>query len=154
MYIDINHASPLWEKTSHRIIEQAVKIVVKSLKLPQMELSILLADETKIKLLNQEFRERETSTNVLSFPQHELTVFKYDHLHENMLLGDIVFAYEIILQEARQQSIAFEDHLTHLTIHGFLHILGFDHMTDEDALQMEQLEIKLLNQLNIQNPYA
>ena len=105
------------------------------------ELSIAFVDDARIQELNKQFRDKDKPTNVLSFPM------------EGIMLGDIVLARETIEREAKTQGKMFEHHLTHLIIHGFLHLLGYDHMDDESAVEMEAIEIEALAQLGIDNPY-
>lgn len=105
------------------------------------ELSIACVDDDAIHTLNKTYRGKDKPTNVLSFPS------------DPPLLGDIVLAYGVIKQESDTRRIAFEDHVTHLIIHGFLHLLGYDHQNDEDAAGMEHLEIEALKKLGIDNPY-
>lgn len=105
------------------------------------ELSIAFVDDARIQELNRQFRHKDKPTNVLSFPM------------ERMMLGDIVLARETITREAEAQGKEFEHHLTHLIIHGFLHLLGYEHETDKDAFEMETIEIAALGQLGIDNPY-
>ena len=97
--------------------------------------------------LNTEFRNKAKTTNVLSFP---------DEPHPGELptsWGDIVFCYQTIQNEAKDLKINFLDHFAHLTIHGFLHLLGYDHQNDKEADEMESLEILALQKLQINNPY-
>lgn len=106
------------------------------------ELSIVLADDAFIQQLNKQYRSKDKPTNVLSFPQD----------HPDML-GDIILAHETIATEANDQNKSFENHVTHLIVHGVLHLLGLDHEDDKEADEMEALEIKILLHLGIKNPY-
>jgi len=105
------------------------------------ELSIALVDDAAIQKLNAQYRGKDKPTNVLSFPM------------EGPILGDIVLARETLVAEAAQQGKKFENHLTHLVVHGFLHLIGYDHHSDEQAAMMEALEINALARLGIDNPY-
>lgn len=107
------------------------------------ELSVALSNDKQVQALNRDYRNKDKPTNVLSFPVAEPAP----------LLGDIVLALETVQREATEKSISFEDHLTHLVIHGFLHLQGYDHEKDEDAEIMEAVEISALNELAIDNPY-
>lgn len=121
-----------------------------------VEVSFLFTTDTEVQLLNKNFRNKDQPTNVLSFPDTELTPENLKTaliFGEPLLLGDIALAEEIILKEAIAQEKTATDHLTHLILHGILHLLGYDHVVDSDAEQMEQHEIKLLAELGIQNPY-
>jgi probable rRNA maturation factor len=112
------------------------------------ELSILLTDDAEQRELNGQWRGKDTTTNVLSFPQIE------PFGPVTGLLGDITLARETLIREAKEQGVTFEAHFTHLVVHGFLHILGYDHLTDEEALHMEGLETQILASLGVENPYA
>jgi probable rRNA maturation factor len=118
----------------------------------------------QIQKLNKKYRFKDRPTNVLSFPQdaqfwindhHDLKkIVKNKTLQDPpVLLGDIVLAFETIQQEAIEQQKKIDHHITHLTIHSVLHLLGYDHETEDEAYQMEQLEINLLEKMNIENPY-
>ena len=107
------------------------------------EVSVVLTDDAHIRVLNKQYRDQDKSTNVLSFPQDE-----------GGLLGDIILAYETIAREAVEQDKPFDDHLKHMLVHGCLHLLGFDHIDDSEAEEMEALEIAILAGLNVKNPYA
>ena len=112
------------------------------------ELSILLTDDEEQRALNQQWRGKDSSTNVLSFPQIE----PFGPVVG--ILGDITLARETLEREAVELEKSFTDHFTHLVVHGFLHILGYDHMTDAEALQMESLETQILASLGVDDPYA
>ena len=112
------------------------------------ELSILLTNDEEQHELNQQWRGKDSSTNVLSFPQIEPFGSVVG------ILGDITLARETLEREAVEQGTSFEHHFTHLVVHGFLHILGYDHLTDEEALQMESLETQILASLGVDDPYA
>jgi probable rRNA maturation factor len=112
------------------------------------ELSILLTDDAEQHELNAQWRGKDSATNVLSFPQIE----PFGPVVG--ILGDITLARETLIREAAEQGVTFEAHFTHLVVHGFLHILGYDHLTDAEALQMESLETQILASLGVENPYA
>jgi len=112
------------------------------------ELSILLTNDAEQHELNRQWRGKDSSTNVLSFPQIE------PFGPVTGILGDITMARETIEREAVEQGTSFPDHFTHLVVHGFLHILGYDHLSDAEALQMEGLETQILASLGIADPYA
>ncbi len=112
------------------------------------ELSILLTNDAEQHELNRQWRGKDSSTNVLSFPQIE------PFAPVTGLLGDISLARETLEREAAEQGVTFEAHFTHLVVHGFLHILGYDHMTDAEAAEMEGLETVILHGLGIEDPYA
>lgn len=112
------------------------------------ELSILLTDDAEQHDLNRQWRGKDSSTNVLSFPQIE------PFGPVTGILGDITMARETLEREAVDLGKSFEDHFTHLMVHGFLHILGYDHLTDEEAAEMEGLETRILAELGVEDPYA
>ena len=114
------------------------------------ELSILFTDDAQIRALNAEWRGKDKATNVLSFPA--FPVAPGDPLPP--MLGDIVLAAETVRAESALESKSFEHHLTHLVVHGLLHLLGYDHETDDEAEEMEALERRILARLAIADPYA
>lgn len=113
------------------------------------EVCLRICSQAEIQALNKQFRQKDKPTNVLSFEYG-------DEIHdpnEPQFLGDIIICHDIVLDEANAQGKTLEDHYAHLTIHGMLHLQGYDHIDDADAEVMESLEIKLLNELGIANPY-
>ncbi len=113
----------------------------------EYQVSIEIVDLATSQQLNNDYRGKDKPTNVLSFPL-ELP----DYIDEP-LLGDLAICAEVVKKEAQEQNKKEVDHWAHLTIHGTLHLLGFDHIEEEEANEMESLEILILNQLNISNPY-
>lgn len=124
-----------------------------------LELSISLVCDIQIKKINNQFRQKNKPTNVLSFPAFDTNLIKNFGLkkiigNDNYIfLGDIVISFERVYVEAKLQKKTFENHLTHLILHSILHLIGFDHEDDEEAKIMENLEIKILKTLKITNPY-
>ncbi|WP_425283974.1 rRNA maturation RNase YbeY [Devosia limi] len=112
------------------------------------ELSILLTNDEEQHELNKQWRGKDSSTNVLSFPQIE----PFGPVMG--ILGDITMARETLVREADDLGKSFADHFSHLVVHGFLHILGYDHIDEAEALQMESLETRILASLGIDDPYA
>jgi probable rRNA maturation factor len=110
-----------------------------------MELAIVLTDDSAIRRLNRVWRGIDAATNVLSFP----TKNAGDKEH----LGDIVLAFETITREARAERKPFSDHVAHLAVHGFLHLIGYDHEDEREAARMEQTEREILRHLEIPDPY-
>lgn len=115
-----------------------------------VELSLVFTDDDSIQSLNAEWRQKDKPTNVLSFPAFPMA--PGDPLPP--MLGDIVLAYETVVREAELEQKPLENHITHLIIHGLLHLLGYDHETDEEAEEMEALERQALARLAIPDPYA
>ena len=113
------------------------------------ELSLLLTDNRRIRIVNREWRGLDKATNVLSFP-----AVPPDRIAQSPALGDVVLAYETVAREAQAEDKPIADHLSHLVIHGLLHLLGQDHETQSDAERMEALEIAALASLSIADPYA
>lgn len=117
------------------------------------ELAIMLTDDAGIHTLNANWRGIDKPTNVLSFPALQPTGPSLPDDPPRML-GDIAIAYETLRREADNEHKPFSHHLSHLAIHGFLHLIGYDHETDADAVEMENLERKILAQLGIPDPYT
>ncbi|MBY0272454.1 MAG: rRNA maturation RNase YbeY [Alphaproteobacteria bacterium] len=132
--------SPLLEEEVTLALEKTSHALKKDFS--QSEVSVVLTTDKEIHILNKTFRQQDKATNVLSFPSDEKGEF-----------GDIILAYETVLKEAQELGISTLHHTLHLIIHGFLHLLGYDHEADHEAGEMESLEIKILQTLNIQNPY-
>ena len=119
---------------------------------------ILACSSIKIKDLNAQFRGKNNSTNVLSFPStseiYELKdISKFESNNDPFELGDIAIAYEVCKREANISKIDFEDHMYHLITHSVLHLLGFDHEGEANAAVMEKIEVQVLANLGIRNPY-
>lgn len=106
---------------------------------------VLLTDDEAVAELNQQFRHKAGPTNVLSFPAPD---------NPENLLGDIALAYGVCAREAAEQNKTLADHLSHLTVHGVLHLAGYDHQTDDEAEAMEDLERRVLASLSVSDPYA
>ncbi|MGN7771605.1 rRNA maturation RNase YbeY [Phyllobacterium sp. 22552] len=117
---------------------------------PDSELSLVFTDDAAIKELNNDWRHKDKPTNVLSFPAFPIKPGQAP----GPMLGDIVIARETVVREAEDEEKSFDHHLTHLIVHGVLHLLGYDHETDDEAEEMEQLERKILARLAIPDPYA
>ena len=113
------------------------------------EISLLLTNNEQIQELNKKYRGKDCPTNVLSFETGHRPTLK----HMPWMAGDIITAYETILKEAKEQKKPFIEHFAHLLIHGTLHLQGYDHLTPEDAEEMEALEIKIMKSLGYENPY-
>ncbi len=115
------------------------------------QLTVRIVDVEEIRALNTRYRDQNKATNVLSFCYKDEPLIS--HMDINNILGDLVICADIVWQEAMQKQCPVENHWAHLTIHGILHLLGYDHKTEQQAADMESLEIRLLETLNIRNPY-
>lgn len=148
-----------WEKRDLApLAHRAATAALDHLKLdPTLyEISLLACDDARIAVLNQDFRGKPTPTNVLSWPSQDRapsTAGGIPQQPERGELGDIAIAYEICAREAADQGIPFSDHVTHLIVHGVLHLLGYDHENDADATLMESLETSILAEMGIKDPY-
>lgn len=157
--IDVSILHQPWEDApfdAMNIIGNIISEALASAALPKnaaqknIEVSVALVSDEIIQELNKEFRNKDKPTNVLSFEFDETTL---PTDAADLPLGDIVLSYETILREAEEQEKKFEHHFTHITLHGFLHLLGYDHIDDKDAETMEAKEIEILKGLGIENPY-
>jgi probable rRNA maturation factor len=111
----------------------------------ELVVSVLLSDDDALADLNQRFRDKAGPTNVLSFPAPA---------NPEGQIGDIALAYGVCAREADEQGKTLEDHLMHLSVHGVLHLLGYDHETDSEAEAMEALERSILETLGVSDPYS
>lgn len=122
-----------------------------------VEIGIICTNNREIEVINGKYRGKNSPTNVLSFPLYENEFFNElkspANPRQHIPIGDIILALEYIKMESLEQSKSFKDHLTHLLIHGMLHLLGFNHENGEEADKMEAIEIELLGELGIANPY-
>ena len=121
-----------------------------------VEVSVRLTSDDEVRTLNAQYRQKDKPTNVLSFPMVQPDLI--DTVSQNsddgeLLLGDIVLAHGVCAAEAAERGIAVEAHATHLIVHGTLHLLGYDHMDDEQAEGMEAIERAALAELGIADPY-
>jgi probable rRNA maturation factor len=126
----------------------------------KIELSITLSDDAQVHELNRDYRGKDKPTNVLSFPVEEFdldniadVIAEYRQRGQPFMLGDVILAFETVEKEACAQGKNFSDHYTHLLVHGVLHLLGYDHINDEDAERMEAKEQTILQSLGIDDPY-
>ena len=150
-HIHIQVQSPLWsaQPLASQTVREAVDAAVGALSTAGGEVSILLTDDSEIARLNRDWRGIDKSTNVLSFPASGHRAGQGEKL-----LGDIVIAYETLERESRDETRDFLHHLAHLAVHGFLHLIGFDHETDAQAEEMEELESRIMMRLNMPDPYV
>lgn len=140
---------------SERILGTAANFLVREEKQPfpktgAPEVSLVFTSDAEIRSINAEWRSQDKPTNVLSFPAFPLTPGKMP----GPMLGDIIFAQETLSREAGELGKSFDDHLTHLLVHGFLHLFGYDHMEDDEAEKMEGLETRILAELGLSDPYG
>ena len=125
-------------------------------KVKQWELSILLIDDANMQELNAKFRQKDKVTNVLSFPDFDI---KWDEIvdfvpdDKYMYLGDVAFGYTVIMEEAKQNSIKFIEHFQHLLVHAILHLIGYNHLDEDEAVVMESIETLILDELGVKSPY-
>jgi probable rRNA maturation factor len=122
------------------------------------EMSLVLADDALVRTLNRDYRDKDKPTNVLSFALLDDLDDTDDDLARDegmpILIGDVILAFETVQREAREQGKSVGDHLTHLVIHGVLHLLGYDHLSDPDADRMERLETSILARMGSADPYS
>ena len=147
--LDIRIESDLWKRErdikalARRAIIEAASVAARS----KCELAVLLTDDPSIRAINADWRGVDAPTNVLSFPAPQSE-------GDRQFLGDIVLAFETIAAEARAEGKPFAHHFAHLCVHGFLHLLGYDHVRKKDAEVMEAAERAILRRLLIPNPYG
>lgn len=165
MTLEISLEETRWgEGDFEPMAERAIKAALDhfGLKMDECEISLLACDDARIADLNAEFREKPTPTNVLSWPAEDLSPAapggtplppEPDFTGE-ICLGDIAIAFETCQREADAADKSLADHLTHLLVHGVLHLLGYDHIRDPDATVMEAIEVEILGKLGIDNPYT
>jgi probable rRNA maturation factor len=144
------------EPDADAVIQRAVAIAAEmaDADTADAELAVMLTDDAGIRTLNSNWRGIDKPTNVLSFPAlgPPTPLAGTDDIPR--MLGDIAIAYETARREADDEQKPFDHHLSHLTVHGFLHLVGYDHEKDDEAEAMEALEIEILAQLGIPDPYA
>lgn len=161
--VDLIIEDPRWEALGlEQIAETAccAALDIADIPLAGFEVSVMACDDARITVLNTDFRSKPTPTNVLSWPAFELAADAAGSLpakpvasHPPESIGDIAIAWETCQREASEKDVSVKDHVTHLVLHGCLHLLGYDHENDADATVMEGLEIKALAILGIANPY-
>jgi len=166
--IKIDKTSKQWDRAFYcyrKKINQATACAFALAKKPTafkdrtFDINIILTTDANIKKINKTYRKKDKATNVLSFPQFsfktpvkksELVMFPAE---TTIPLGDIILAKQTIKKEAKTEGKEVENHVIHLVVHGILHLLGYDHMTDKDVKKMEKMEIKILDTLGYPNPY-
>lgn len=150
IHIEIQHETEFSPLPSAEQISLWVNTALKDRLSGDTEICVRLVDKPEIQALNREYRHKDKPTNVLSFPIDLPEGFE----EEVGLLGDLVICAPVVFEEAQTQGKTYEDHFAHMLIHGCLHLLGYDHVTEEQADIMEPLEIKILATINIPNPYT
>ena len=162
--IDIVTKSKKWdaEKNVEKFVEETCRKIIAQTelkKIPTLEVTISLLSNAQMKKINQQFRQKNKPTNVLSFPAldekliRKVGIKKAAKPCDYLFLGDIVISYETVKKESLAQKKKFRDHLAHLILHSILHLFGHDHQDKKMAKIMESLEIKILKTLAIKNPY-
>ena len=145
--VDIDVTSAAWDAEPNAELCVRDAVAAASARVPgEGEVSVLLADDAAVRVLNRDWRQIDKATNVLSFPAPKQPAGE-------PLLGDIAIAYETVAREAADESKAFLHHLAHLAVHGYLHLMGYDHQTDSEAEAMEALEREILRGMRIPDPY-
>jgi len=147
--VDIEVQSPLWDKQpgAAQTVRDAIAAAA-ALSTSGGEVSILLTDDSAVRVLNRDWRGIDKPTNVLSFPAPE-------NMSKSAagILGDIVIAYETLMRECADEDRDFLHHLAHLTVHGYLHLVGYDHQNDAEASEMEALESKIMTRMKLPDPW-
>jgi len=147
--IDVVIESARWQKAPRAasVVRRAIAAAAPA-RARRAELSVILTSDRAIRSLNRRWRGRDKPTNVLSFPAPAPARGAPRHL------GDIVLAYETVAREARSQGKPLDHHIAHLALHGFLHLLGYDHESHGQAETMERRERRILARLGVPDPYA
>lgn len=143
------------EPDAEAVIQRAIAAAAQTVDedVAEAEIAVMLTDDSGIRTLNGNWRGIDKPTNVLSFPALQPEGERRAGDAPRML-GDIAIAYETLRREADEEHKPFDHHLSHLAVHGFLHLIGYDHENDADAEEMETLEQDILGQLGIPDPYA
>jgi probable rRNA maturation factor len=147
--VDIQVASPLWDAqpSAEQTVREAIAATAAALSAGEGEVSVVLTDDEAIRILNRDWRKIDKPTNVLSFPAPGTA-------GAEKMFGDIVIAYETLARECDEEDRIFLHHLAHLSVHGFLHLIGYDHQTGSDADAMEALESKIMIAMKRPDPYS
>ncbi len=144
-------SDPAWESALPDVeqfcVESALAVLGSVTK--PTELSIVLSSDAEVRVLNRDYRGKDKATNVLSFPSGLSS-----DLSGTDMLGDVILALETVSMEADRDGKSLESHLRHLVVHGVLHLLGYDHESDDEATEMERREIEILAGMGISDPYS
>ncbi len=149
--IDVVTDSDFWKKhpDAEGTIRQAIAEAARTSRALPGDIAVVLTGDAAMQALNKRWRGQDKATNVLSFPAHAMP-----DGGEPAHLGDIVIAFETTAGEAERDAKPFAHHLAHLAVHGYLHLLGYDHESDREAAAMERLEAKILARIGVPDPYA
>lgn len=152
LYIDLQIACENSENLPSKAqfytwVHKALAIQAKTEDFPETEITIRIVDEAESHELNLTYRGKDKPTNVLSFP------FEVPEGIEIPLLGDLVICRQVMEKEAKEQQISEESHWAHLSVHGTLHLLGYDHIEEAEAVEMESLETEIMIALGYEDPY-
>ena len=128
-------------------LQSIVSLIFREEGLVDSEINLRILDDEEMKKLNYKFRNKNFTTNVLSFQSDDISI------KHTKNIGDIAISSEYVEREAVEEGKFFEDHMIHMLAHGVYHILGYDHQNEQTALIMENKEINILNKININNPY-
>lgn len=143
------------QKISEDILSQVINDKTPSwLHNKEVSVNLSLSNDEEIKQLNSEFRNLDKPTNVLSFANIDDEEFEY-YLNQNkqIELGDVIISLQTMIEQSKQEELSLHDHYCHIWVHALLHLLGYDHIEQEEAEEMESEEIRILQNLNIANPY-
>lgn len=143
--------SPYFDEALKADVSQLVRFVSELIEGDGFTAALRWTNDSEMKALNAQFRDKDKATNVLSFPYEPMDVIAGDEA--GLYLGDLAFGYETMEAEAEDMEIKIGDHMRHLIIHGLLHLIGCDHENEEDAEEMEGLEMAALSVIGVSNPY-
>jgi probable rRNA maturation factor len=135
------------EKPLNNKLNKVVSTILDQEKMSHCVINLRLLNDKEMKKLNMQFRQKDKTTNVLSFPNDDISV------KQTKNIGDIAISVEYVKAEAKKEGKTFDDHIIHMLAHGVYHILGYDHENNENAVIMENKEIQTLKKINISNPY-
>ena len=135
------------EKPLNNKLNKIVSTILEQEKMSDCVINLRLLNDKEMKKLNMQFRQKDKTTNVLSFPNDDISV------KQTKNIGDIAISVEYVKAEAKKEGKTFDDHIIHMLAHGVYHILGYDHENNENAMIMENKEIQTLKKINISNPY-
>ena len=128
-------------------LNKIVSTILDQEKMSDCVINLRLLNDKEMRKLNMQFRQKDKTTNVLSFPNDDISVTQTKNI------GDIAISVEYVKEEAKKEGKTFDDHIIHMLAHGVYHILGYDHENNENAMIMENKEIQTLKKINISNPY-